>query len=32
VGDRTATIRFLRVSGQVVPSVEHDGVKVVVVL
>jgi len=32
VGDRTAAIRFQRVSGQVVPSVEHDGVRVVVTL
>jgi len=32
VGDRTVQIRFQRVSGQVVPSVEHDGVRVVVIL
>ena len=32
VGDRTVQIRFQRVSGQVVPSVEHDGVRVVVML
>lgn len=32
LGERTATVRFQRVSGQVVPSVEHDGVRVVVTL
>ena len=32
VGDRIVQIRFQRVSGQVVPSVDHDGVRVVVML
>ncbi len=32
IGERNAAIRFQRVSGHVVPSVEHDGVRVVVTL